>query len=81
MYGILSACYYWEVTVTCHYKNEGKVEHMDWKIDESVREKVLKFKADYEQLFQEMAGPMKSWRERSLNICSKKSYGKTRRQS
>lgn len=59
MYGILSACYYWEVTVICHYKNEGKVEHMDWKIDESVREKVLKFKADYEQLFQEMAGPMK----------------------
>lgn len=59
MYGILSACYYWEVTVICHYKNEGKVEHMDWKIDESVREKVLKFKADYEQLFQEMAGLMK----------------------
>lgn len=59
MYGILSACYYWEVTVTCHYKNEGKVEHMDWKIDESVREKVLKFKEDYELLFQEMTGPMK----------------------
>lgn len=54
-----SACYYWEVTVTCHYKNYGKVEHMDWKIDESVREKVLKFKEDYELLFQEMAGSMK----------------------
>lgn len=58
MYGILSACYYWKVTVTCHYKNKGEVEPMDWKIDESFRKKALKFKNDYYCLFDEMEKPM-----------------------
>lgn len=31
---------------------------MEWKIDESIREKVLKFKGDYERLFSEMTDPM-----------------------
>lgn len=31
---------------------------MEWEIDESIREKVLKFKGDYQRLFSEMTDPM-----------------------
>lgn len=32
---------------------------MQWRIDRTVREKALKFKADYEKLFEDMRVPMR----------------------